>query len=238
MSLNRREILRLGAVGVGGVMLSSAASSVGLPSVVFQAPRSPLPQPIPVAPRAPFGVDQRIFERAKAALDAHRIYHRDFMGIADFSLPSSEPKDPLGACASEAQSMPEVHHRSPQPVAVSRSLAANDPCDLARERGGHTLVGVDREDPGPRRHLERRLLLAAKIVKGAHRHARASLRGDRHRRIGRAIVEHDDLVGELANARETRSEMRFLVVHYENDRKPGGHVSRSGIRLWTALRAQ
>src|SRR5688500_11771080 len=92
MSLNRREILRLGAVGVGGAMLSSAASSVGLPSVVFQAPRSPLPQPIPVAPRAPFGVDQRIFERAKAALDAHRIYHRDFMGIADFSLPSSEPR--------------------------------------------------------------------------------------------------------------------------------------------------
>jgi hypothetical protein len=92
MSLNRREILRLGAVGVGGVMLSSAASSVGLPSVVFQAPRSPLPvpQPIPAAPQAPFGVNQRLFERARAALDAHRIYQRDFIGIADFSLPSSE----------------------------------------------------------------------------------------------------------------------------------------------------
>jgi hypothetical protein len=92
MSLNRREILRLGAVGVGGVMLSSAASSVGLPSVVFQAPRSPLPhpQPVPAVPRAPFGVEQRIFERARAALDAHRIYQRDFIGIADFSLPSSE----------------------------------------------------------------------------------------------------------------------------------------------------
>ena len=94
MSLNRREILRLGAVGVGGVMLSSAASSVGLPSVVFQAPRSPLPQvaPVPVTTRAPFGVEQRIFERARAALDAHRIYQRDFIGIADFSRPSSDPR--------------------------------------------------------------------------------------------------------------------------------------------------
>ena len=94
MSLNRREILRLGAVGVGGAMLSSAASSVGLPSVVFQAPRSPLPVPqaIPVAPQAPFGVNQRLFERARAALDAHRIYQRDFIGIADFSLPSSQPR--------------------------------------------------------------------------------------------------------------------------------------------------
>src|SRR3990170_6320426 len=91
MSLNRREMLRLGAVGVGGAMLSSAASSVGLPSVVFQAPRTALP-PVPASPRAPFGVDQRLFERARAALDSHRIYHRDFIGIADFSLPSSQPR--------------------------------------------------------------------------------------------------------------------------------------------------
>ena len=91
MSLNRREMLRLGAVGVGGVMLSSAASSVGLPSIVFQAPRA-APPPIPAAPRAPLGIDQRLFERARAALDSHRIQQRDFMGIADFSLPSSEPR--------------------------------------------------------------------------------------------------------------------------------------------------
>jgi hypothetical protein len=52
----------------------------------------PVPQPIPAAPTAPFGVSQRLFERARAALDAHRIYQRDFIGIADFSLPSSEPR--------------------------------------------------------------------------------------------------------------------------------------------------
>jgi len=56
MSLNRREMLRLGAVGMGGAMLSSAASSVGLPSIVFQnAPRAPVvPQP---QFQAPAGID-------------------------------------------------------------------------------------------------------------------------------------------------------------------------------------
>ena len=92
MSLNRREMLRLGAVGVGGAMLSSAASSVGLPSIVFQAPRAPLnPQPqFRAPPQAPVGIDQKLFERARAALDLHRIAARDFIGIADFSRPSSE----------------------------------------------------------------------------------------------------------------------------------------------------
>ncbi|MEO6434579.1 MAG: murein L,D-transpeptidase catalytic domain family protein [Tepidisphaeraceae bacterium] len=89
MSLNRREMLRLGAVGVGGVMLSSAASSVGLPSIVFQAPPRP-----PVVPQpqfqAPAGIDPKLFQRAKAALDSHRIAARDFIGIADFSRPSSD----------------------------------------------------------------------------------------------------------------------------------------------------
>lgn len=91
MSLNRREMLRLGAVGVGGVMLSSAASSVGLPSVAFRAPRTALP-PVPAAPRAPFGVDHRLVERARAALDSNRIYQRDAIGIVDFSKPSSVPR--------------------------------------------------------------------------------------------------------------------------------------------------
>ena len=90
MSLNRRELLRLGAVGAGGAMLSSAASSVGLPSIVFQAP------PVPVLPRpqlqAPTGIDPMLFQRAKAALMAHPVAARDVIGIADFSKPSSEPR--------------------------------------------------------------------------------------------------------------------------------------------------
>lgn len=90
MSLNRREMLRLGAIGVGGAMVSSAASSVGLPSIVFQSPKAP----VPALPRpqfqAPVGIDPMLFQRARAALDSHRIAARDFIGIADFSRPSSD----------------------------------------------------------------------------------------------------------------------------------------------------
>ncbi len=42
MTLNRREMLRLGAMGAAGAMLSSAASSSVLPSVL--APTTPLPR--------------------------------------------------------------------------------------------------------------------------------------------------------------------------------------------------
>ena len=90
MSLNRREMLRLGAVGVGGAMLSTATSAVGLPSIVLQPQRFPMP--VPAAPRAPFGIDQMLFERARAALNLHRIHARDWMGIADFSRPSRDPR--------------------------------------------------------------------------------------------------------------------------------------------------
>ena len=94
MSLNRREMLRLGAVGVGGAMLSSAASSVGLPSIVFQTPPAPaVPRPI-LQPQfqMPAGIDPMLFQRAKAALMAHPIAARDTIGIVDFSKPSNEAR--------------------------------------------------------------------------------------------------------------------------------------------------
>lgn len=96
MTLDRREMLRLGALGVGGAMLSSAACSVGLPSVLYQAPQAgtaPLIPANPVAPAAvaaPAGIDPQLFARAKAALDSHQVYPRDTIGIADFSQPSSD----------------------------------------------------------------------------------------------------------------------------------------------------
>ena len=94
MSLNRREMLRLGAVGAGGLMLSSAASSVGLPSIVY-APKPLTAPPVPAAPstaQAPFGIDPALFQRARAALDSRGIRARDFMGIADFSKASRDPR--------------------------------------------------------------------------------------------------------------------------------------------------
>jgi hypothetical protein len=99
MSLNRREMLRLGAMGAAGAVISSAASSSVLPGVLMPAaanpaaanPYAPLTAQPPV-PAAPDGIDPQLFARAKAALDSHQVWPRDTIGIADFSKPSSEPR--------------------------------------------------------------------------------------------------------------------------------------------------
>ena len=97
MSLNRREMLRLGAAGAGGLLLSGAASSQVLPSSVFARPAPPVdplaPASKPVAPTAPAGINPVLFSKAKAALDSRPwIRDRDFIGIVDFSAGSSEAR--------------------------------------------------------------------------------------------------------------------------------------------------
>ena len=97
MTLNRREVLRWGAVGAAGAMLSSAVSSAGLPAIVYNTPpvpRDPLAPLLPPAPSAPAGIDPLLFQKAKAALEAHRyqVRARDVIGIVDFSRPSREER--------------------------------------------------------------------------------------------------------------------------------------------------
>jgi len=99
VSLNRREMLRLGSMGAAGLVLSSSAASSSLSpiSLVLNSNGDPVvPAPTqpaqPAVPSAPAGIDPQLFARAKAALDQHRIWARDSIGIADFSKPSSEPR--------------------------------------------------------------------------------------------------------------------------------------------------
>jgi hypothetical protein len=99
VSLNRREMLRLGAMGAAGAILSSSASSSVLPSALMpSATPGAAPNgwgPIAQQPQlvtAPGGIDPQLFAKAKAALDSHKIWPRDAIGIADFSQPSSEPR--------------------------------------------------------------------------------------------------------------------------------------------------
>ena len=97
MSVNRREVLRWGAVGAVGAMLSSAASSVGLPSVVYApppVPRDPLAPLAPAQPAAPAGINPVLFQKAKAALEAHRyqVRARDTIGIVDFTMASRDAR--------------------------------------------------------------------------------------------------------------------------------------------------
>jgi hypothetical protein len=119
--LNRREMLRLGAMGAAGALISSSGASQGLNLLAPQpqpgvnaVPRSPFAQQ-PVL-TAPGGIDPQLFARAKAALDQHRIYARDTMGIVDFSKPSAEPRFHLVDLASgQVESFRVAHGRGSDP---------------------------------------------------------------------------------------------------------------------------
>ena len=100
VSLNRREMLRLGAMGAAGAIISTAASSSVLQLVPGPQGLDPLaPQPmipprpaVVAAPSAPAGIDPQLFAKAKAALDQHKVWPRDSMGVVDFSQPSADPR--------------------------------------------------------------------------------------------------------------------------------------------------
>jgi hypothetical protein len=92
-------MLRLGAMGAAGAVISTAASSSVMqlyPNSQGLDPLAPIPAPPPQArvltPSAPAGIDPQLFARAKAALDSHRVWPRDTIAIADFSRPSNEPR--------------------------------------------------------------------------------------------------------------------------------------------------
>jgi hypothetical protein len=115
MSLNRREMLRLGAMGAAGAILSSAASSSTVPSLILPtsplpAAPNPYPQIQPAAASAPAGIDPQLFARAKAALDSHKIWSRDTMAVVDFSQPSSDPRFHVVDIASGAVESYRVAH--------------------------------------------------------------------------------------------------------------------------------
>ena len=54
-------------------------------------PWAPIAQQ-PLIPAAPGAIDPQLFAKAKAALDTHKVWPRDVIGIADFSQPSSDPR--------------------------------------------------------------------------------------------------------------------------------------------------
>ena len=95
MTVDRRGLLRMGAVGAGGLLISSAASSVGIPINGLVSPGlipDPL-APVQLSPALP-GISPQLLERAKAALARHgaSIRYRDTIGVVDFALPSAQPR--------------------------------------------------------------------------------------------------------------------------------------------------
>lgn len=95
MTVDRRGLLRMGAVGAGGLLISSAASSVGVPLNGLVSPGlipDPL-APVQLSPALP-GISPQLLDRAKAALARHgaSIRYRDTIGVVDFALPSAQPR--------------------------------------------------------------------------------------------------------------------------------------------------
>ena len=98
MQVDRRGMLRWGTIGAGAAMVSSAATTAGLPAIVFAQPQAtalPLPPAVPAQAALP-GIDPLLLQKAKAALDAHsragRVAARDVIGIVDFSKASRDAR--------------------------------------------------------------------------------------------------------------------------------------------------
>ena len=119
MSLNRREMLRLGAAGAGGILLSSAASAApGASLFSLSDPLAPMAPPRAITPQMVAGVNPALLARAKTALDSHSwgIRHRDVIGVVDFSLGSNLPRFHIvDLMAGRAQSFLVAHGRGSDP---------------------------------------------------------------------------------------------------------------------------
>ncbi len=125
MSLNRREMLRIGTAGAGGLLLTSAASSTALPATIFAqlpipvVPIQPAPAAVAAAPPSPRGIDAALFGRAKAALDSHgpAVRHRDMIGVVDFSMGSGEARFHLvDLMSGQVESHAVAHGRGSDPA--------------------------------------------------------------------------------------------------------------------------
>jgi len=147
MSLNRRELLRMGAAGAGGLLISSAASSVPLPMGILAAPQVDLKAAMPTPPAAqalassPGGINAVLFQKAKAALDSRPfIQSRDFIGIVDFSKSSAEGRfHVVHMPTGQVESYPVAHGRGSDPDHSGfLEQFSNRPGSAATSNGAYT----------------------------------------------------------------------------------------------------
>jgi hypothetical protein len=139
-------VLRWGAVGAGAALFSSAGGCVGLPSLIYSKPDAPADPLAPLAsaqqslPMAPAGIDPQLFQRAKAAMDQHRIWYRDKIGIVDFTRPSSEQRFHIvNLHSGTAESYLVAHGRGSDPEHTGYlQRFSNEPGSYASSKGTYT----------------------------------------------------------------------------------------------------
>ena len=149
MSLNRREMLRLGAASAGGLLLSTAALSMPMPASLLTKPVQPLLPPAPPVVTPPpviGGINPGLLARAKAALDSHgsAVRHRDFIGVVDFSLDSGHPRFHLvDLLRGEYESHAVAHGRGSDPDHSGFvEMFSNRPGSEASSNGTYITAGT------------------------------------------------------------------------------------------------
>ena len=85
--------------------------------------------------------------------------------------------------------------------------------------GGHDLVGVEVEEPVVAALLLGEALLGAVAGEIVVDHPRACGLRDRLRAVGRARIDHDDVVGEAGDRIQRRADPVGLVLDDEEDRE-------------------
>lgn len=143
LDYSRRRFIGAAAVVGAGLSLASCMTT---PRKLVTAP-PPAAAPEPVALPAPPRVAATLLDEAKAALDAHAsmIVHRDRIALADFSLPSSQPRFHLVDLAAGRieRSFLVAHGRGSDPARTGKlQLFSNQPGSNATSRGAYVTAGT------------------------------------------------------------------------------------------------
>jgi hypothetical protein len=140
MQIDRRRFI--GAALAAGVAACTTRSAVE-PARPVSASLPPAPAPLPAA----VAVSERppLLAEALAALDSHGIAARDRIAVADFSLPSSEPRFHLVDVAGGAigQSWLVAHGSGSDPAHTGMlQRFSNEPGSNATSRGAYLTANI------------------------------------------------------------------------------------------------